>query len=47
MTGVLLVIGLGLIIAAGHLQRIADAIEAQNRAYGISAGSVKVEEEAA
>lgn len=36
---VLTLVGLGLLVAAaavvGHLRRIADAIEAQNRAYGV------------
>jgi len=40
VTGFLVVIGLGLLVAAfviaGHLGRIADAVEDQNRFYGIT-----------
>lgn len=43
--GLVLVFGISLIVVGfaivGHLQRIAEAIEAQNRAYGVADESVE------
>ena len=50
MTGLLLIVGLAILVAVflviGNLARIADAIEKQNRHYGIDAKPATKEEAA-